>query len=184
MATFTDTTVEDPKGLAVLVPGIAYPVQMPQLYFAKQVALANGWSVREIAWEPGMEWTTEAVAGEFEKAIYGVDLPILIMGKSIGSLSSVVAAEKSLPAVWITPVLEREDAVRAIGANAAKQLVIGGTADVDHWDSDASKTWPENVEVLEFDGADHSTLVAGDPVRSGEIAAEYTKAMHEWLQAL
>ena len=178
-----DTTVENPKGLALLVPGIAYPCQMPQLYFAKEVALANGYNVREMAWEPGMEWTAERVVAEVAAALEGNELPVLIMAKSIGSLSSVYAAKHGLPGVWITPVLEKPEAVEAIGATKQPQLAIGGSVDP-HWNSEAAKAWPQNVKVQEFEGADHSTLVAGDVVRGAEIVAEYTREMDAFVKAL
>lgn len=176
MATYTDTTVENPKGLALLVPGKAYPTHMPQLYFAKQVALAAGYNVREMAWDPGMEWSISAVTHEVEKAIEGNDLPLVIFAKSIGSLSSIYAAKKSLRAVWITPTLDQPEVVAAIAENLAPQLAFGGTED-GYWNSDAARTWPENVHVLEIPGADHSLLVAGNPARGAAIVSEYTAAM-------
>lgn len=183
MASYTDTAVENPKGLALLVPGVAYPTPMPQLYFAKQVALNAGWNVREIAWDADMEFTPQRVTEEVETALTGNELPVLIIGKSIGSLAAMLAAERNYRAIWITPVVERADVVEAIGANTAMQLAIGGTAD-EHWNHDASTKWPVNVQVLEFPGANHPLLVASDPVRGAEIVGEYTRVMNDWVTKL
>ncbi|MDP9801547.1 hypothetical protein J2S49_001623 [Arcanobacterium wilhelmae] len=179
MATYQDTAVDNPKGLALLLPGKAYPTQMPQLYFAKQVALAAGYNVRELAWDPGMEWSVPAITAEVEKALEGNDLPLVIFAKSIGSLSSVYAAEHSVRSVWITPTLDTPEVIEAIGANTAAQFAFGGTED-GYWNSEAASTWPENVRVLEFPGADHSLLVAGNPARGAAIVGEYTTAMVEF----
>ncbi|MDD7384829.1 MAG: hypothetical protein SPI12_06150 [Actinomycetaceae bacterium] len=183
MATYQDTKVEDPRGLALLVPGVAYPVQMPQMYFAKQVVLSHRYNVREMTWDTSMQWTPQAVRAEVEKALEGNPLPVLIVGKSIGSLASLLAAEDGYPAIWMTPVAERDDVVDAIGRNPAAQLAIGGTEDP-HWNAEAAAQWPSHVRVVEFEGADHPLLVAGNVVRSAQIVAEYTKAMDEWLSAL
>ena len=183
MARYKDTAVENPKGLALLVPGISYPCEMPQLYFAKQVALAHGYNVREMAWDPGMEWEVDRVCAEVASVLEDNELPVLLMAKSIGTLSSVYAAENKLPAVWITPMGKNSEVVAAIAVNPQPQFTFAGTKD-QYWDLDAPKSWPEHVKVLQLPGADHSTLIAGDPVRSAEIVAEYTRAMDSFVASL
>ncbi len=88
--------------------------------------------------------------------------PVLI-AKSLGSFAAALAAERELPAIWLTPLLTRPPVVEAITRNPAPQLLVGGTADHRWWDAAAARATGKRVLTIE-DGA-HSLRVPG-PVRN------------------
>ena len=75
-----------------------------------------------------------------------------MIGKSIGSNAAVLAAERSLPAVWLTPLLTFPWIVAALERATAPVLLIGGTADK-MWDGVAARRL--SPDVFEVEQADH-----------------------------
>jgi hypothetical protein len=53
----------------------------------------------------------------------------VLIAKSIGTLAAPLAAERQLPAIWLTPLLTADFVVAAIRANPAPALVVGGADD-------------------------------------------------------
>jgi hypothetical protein len=61
----------------------------------------------------------------------------VIIAKSLGTYAAVLAAERELPAIWLTPLLHIDEITDAIARNPAPALLVGGTAD-DSWIPDAA----------------------------------------------
>ncbi|MEO6510567.1 MAG: hypothetical protein ABIO16_06225 [Nocardioides sp.] len=114
-------------------------------------------------------------------AAEGVSGRVLVVGKSLGTMGSALAAEREYEGIWLTPLLTRPWLVDAIRANPARQLLVGGTED-ELWDRDvAASLASSGCDVLQVDGADHAMLVDGDPVRSAEALVEVSRAMARFL---
>jgi hypothetical protein len=86
------------------------------------------------------------------------------------------------PAVWLTPLLDRDEIVAALESATAPTFLVGSSAD---------PTWadgriPENpsLEVLELEGLDHSLQVSGDPLASLDVLRRVTERVHAFLGAL
>jgi hypothetical protein len=176
-----------PVGTAVIVPGRAYPPAAPLSFFAGFVLLRHGWSVRQVWWDPppygSDEETLAWVRGEVEPALPASGR-VLLLGKSLGTWAAPVAAERGLPAVWLTPILEVAAITDAIAANPAPQLLVGGTAD-DFWDGAVARGLAgRGCAVLEIPEADHILMVPGDPVRGVEVHAEVMRTLDVWLAGL
>jgi hypothetical protein len=104
--------------------------------------------------------------------------PVLI-AKSLGSFAAALAADRELPAIWLTPLLTRPPVAEAITRNPAKQLLIGGTADRRWWDAVAARATGKRVLTIE-DGT-HSLRVPG-PVRNfTEVLGTVGTAIEEFL---
>jgi hypothetical protein len=69
--------------------------------------------------EAALEWVANEAPGT---------RPVLI-AKSSGTLAAPLAAERELPAIWLTPLSTVEFVLDAIGRNPAPALLIGGTGD-------------------------------------------------------
>jgi hypothetical protein len=82
----------------------------------------------------------------------------LLIGKSLGSLAAGVAADRSLPAVRLTPLLTMPSAVVAMERATAPFLLVGGTAD-SWWDGMTARRL--TPYVLEVEGVDQGMFVAG-----------------------
>ena len=171
-------------GTAVLVPGRGYPPMAPLLFFTGLVRLQHGWRVVHHWWDPPAyasdEQTAAWVRDEVERALPDSS-PVLVVGKSLGTWAAPVAAERRLPAIWLTPVLVDTGTAQGIAANPAPQLLIGGSAD-DVWDSEVSRELTtDTCTVVEIPGVDHSITVPGDAVRGVEAHVEVVRAVDNWL---
>jgi hypothetical protein len=107
--------------------------------------------------------------------------PVLI-AKSLGSYAARFAAERELPAIWLTPLLTRPPVVAAITGNPAPQLLVGGTADRLWWDAAAARATGQQVLTIK-DGT-HSLRVPG-PVRNfTTVLGTVGTAVEDFLDSL
>ena len=172
----------DADRCAVLLPGIRYFSQAPLLWFAREAAQANGWSVVEVderapAGEEPFEW----MRGQAERALDAASdaATVAVIGKSLGSIAATL---HDGPAAWLTPLLTRQDIVGALRASRAPTLLVGSTADPSWSDG----TVPDNpaLEVLELPGLDHSLQAGGSPSTSLKALRTVTERVSSWLAAL
>jgi hypothetical protein len=107
--------------------------------------------------------------------------PVLI-AKSLGTYAARLAAERELPAIWLTPLLTRPPVAEAITRNPAPQLLIGGTADHRWWDAAAARA--TGKQVLTIQDGTHSLRVPG-PVRNfTDVLGTVGTAIEEFLDAV
>jgi hypothetical protein len=162
----------DPSRCAVILPGIRYFSQAPLLWFAREAAQAEGWSVIEVDERaPSDREPFEWMRSQAERAIAGASgaETVVVVGKSLGSIAATLW---SGPAIWLTPLLDRPEIVNALSATSSPALLVGSTDDPS-WSGGAV---PGNsaLEVLELSGLDHSLQASGDPARSLEVLREVT----------
>ncbi|MFG1705131.1 alpha/beta hydrolase [Nonomuraea sp. M3C6] len=175
----------DPDRVAVLLPGGGYMPARPLLHYARAVLKQHGWSVQEIWWEPpttpGIEDRAEWVLDQARRALDAEKAQqLLLVGKSLGTFAAPLAAERGLPAIWLTPLLTMETVVEGLRRSEAPTLLVGGTADR-LWDSETARTLDH--PYVEIPGADHG-LETGDPVESVEMLKEVTTAMSRFVAGL
>ncbi|HSU03481.1 MAG TPA: hypothetical protein VLK03_13090 [Nocardioides sp.] len=172
------------RGLAIVAPGRAYSPSAPLLEIARRALLQHGFTVQQLWWdtttrgdEEPEAWVRRHVAAAL--AAEGAD-HVLVVGKSLGTHAASYAAERGLDAVWLTPVLTEPRVVEAIGANAGRQLLVGGRADA-LWDPAVAGELAESgCDVLEVPDADHS-MGTDDVVRTAEIHVEVARAVEAFL---
>ena len=178
----------EPVGTGVVLPGRGYPPAAPGLAYAGYVLRASGWRVRDVWWDPpangllSVEGEVAWVGDQLAAAAAEVAGPVLVVGKSLGTYGARLAAERSYPAIWLTPLLTDPVLVEGIRANPARQLLVGGTADR-LWDADvAASLAASGCDVLQLDGIDHGLIDPTDPVRSAEALVEITRAMANFVR--
>jgi hypothetical protein len=174
----------DPRRRAVVLPGVRYFSQAPLLWFAREAAQAAGWSVLELSErappdQDAFEWMRDRAARALDAAGDGT---VVVIGKSLGSAAAPLAAERGLPAVWLTPLLVRPEVAAAIRDADAPVLLVGSTADPT-W-ADGGQPVGGSAEVLEFEGLDHSLQVEGDPLASLDVLRQVTERIRAFLEAL
>jgi hypothetical protein len=91
----------------------------------------------------------------------------VIVAKSLGTYCAKLAAERHLPAIWLTPLLHIEAIAEAITRNPAPALLVGGTRDRSWLPDVAAAT---GKAVVTIDGGDHGLRPPG-PLRA------YTEAL-------
>jgi hypothetical protein len=171
----------DPGRCVVVLPGVRYFSQAPLLWFASEAAQARGWSVLELSERaPGDQEPFAWMRDRAERAIDAASADtVAVIGKSLGSAAAPLVAERALPAVWLTPLLIRPDVVSALASSSAPALLVGSTADPT-W-SDGEQPRGDSIEVVEFDGLDHSLQVEGDPLASLDVLRQVTERIGDFL---
>ena len=172
------------RGLALVLPGRAYPPSAPRLDFARIPLVQHGFTVQQVWWDStarGDEDVDAWVRRHVEVALAEEDADhVLLVGKSLGTRAAPYAAERGLDAIWFTPLLVEPSLVEAIAANAGRQLLVGGLAD-DLWDAAVARELAETgTDVLEVADADHA-MGTDDAVRTAEIHLDVARAVESFL---
>jgi pimeloyl-ACP methyl ester carboxylesterase len=171
---------------AVVIPGAMFGPAAGMLMYAAAGAGRRGAALHRHTWseqppdpfEPAVEgW----VADQIRPVLDAVGGRPLLIGKSLGTNAAALAAERSLPAVWLTPVLTVPWVTGALGRATAPFLVIGGTADR-MWDPVAARRL--SPYVLEVDGADHGLMVPGSLTDSIAVLGRTVAAIEEFIDAI
>jgi hypothetical protein len=169
---------------AVILPGARYPTSAPLLWFAREVAFARGYGVLEVLDAPSPH--EDPFAWAIDRATRALDhepsAHDVVIGKSLSSEVATLAAERGLPAIWLTPLLDRPSVVAALGRSTRPTLLVGGTGD---------PTWrpqalAENVmlDLLELPALDHGLQLAGEPLASLDALRKVVKRIDRFLGAL
>lgn len=165
----------------VILPGARYPTRAPLLWFAREVAVARGFGVLEVLDEPPAGGDPFAwVRDRARRALDHEPAPTtVVVGKSLASDVTDLVAERELPAVWLTPLLDRPGVVAGLTQATRPALLVGGTAD---------PTWrPEAVPasaLLQYhsiDGVDHSLQFPGRPADSLKVLRGVVKQVDRFL---
>ena len=167
----------DPARVVVVLPGARYLPFAPLLWFARDVALARGWSVLEV-WDEYVDrnedpwrWAQERAEAALERA---GSAEVLLVSKSLTSRAVTVAGERGLPGIWLTPLLHEPEIAQGFERLEAPALLVGGTAD-ESWDGEVARR--AGHEVLELDGADHGLQIEGDPLASVDALRRVAERM-------
>ena len=105
----------------------------------------------------------------------------LLIAKSLGTNAAALAAERSLPAVWLTPVLTTPWIPTALSRATAPFLLVGGTAD-SMWDSAAARSLTPHV--LEIEAANHGLFVPGPVQNSIAVLGRVAVTIDEFLDTI
>jgi hypothetical protein len=180
--------------LVLLIPGHAYSAERPLLHFAGAVFAHHGWSTREIRWPappPAREgdelpvWFARQrtfVHAHLGQVLESETNPrIALVGKSMGAWAAGLAADRGLPAIWLTPILRDTDLAADLRRSPAPFLLVGGTADPS-WDPSIARDLGRPFH--EAENADHGLETADDPVNSAEILRRVTIAMDAFVSTL
>jgi pimeloyl-ACP methyl ester carboxylesterase len=172
----------DADRCAVLLPGLFYPTRAPALWFAREAAMAQGWSALEVLGEAGdhedeLGWERRCAESALEAAR---GARVLVIGKSLASLLAGEISERDLPAVWLTPLLNQPSVIDGLARTRRPVLLVGGDSDPT-WQP-ASVAAGRPIEALELPGADHSLQVPGDLVASIGALGLLTEAIARFVE--
>lgn len=168
----------------VLLPGLRYPTRAPLLWFAREVAIDRGFGVLEVleqppAGEDPFAWVRDRARRALDHQPSSLDV---VIGKSLSSDVAGIAADRELPAIWLTPLLDRPAIAAALGQATRPALLAGSTAD---------PTWTPSTlavnamhDVLELDRLDHDLQMPGDPQVSLKALRTVAKRIDRFLGGL
>ncbi|GAA4910790.1 hypothetical protein LX16_2660 [Stackebrandtia albiflava] len=169
----------------VVIPGRNFGPYSPLMFLPQLAARRRGAEVVPVSWHRDFDElgtggirAEEWVADQVNPALAGLDRPLLV-GKSLGSYASLIAANLDLPAVWITPLLHRPEIVAGLKRATAPFMLVGGTADPS-WDGDVARGL--TPRVCEIPGADHGLMRADRPLADyAAILSEVGTAVERFL---
>ncbi|WP_284747884.1 hypothetical protein [Amycolatopsis sp. RTGN1] len=171
---------------AVVIPGGGFGPAAGLLMYAGVVAERRGVTVHRHWWsqppshlfEPQIEsWVCDQIRPLLDR----LGGSTLLIGKSLGTNAAALAAERSLPAVWLTPILTVPWVVAALERATAPLLLVGGTGDA-LWDgAEARRLSPY---LLEVEDADHGMQVPGPISESVAVLGRVLIAIDEFLDAI
>jgi hypothetical protein len=152
----------------VVLPGMQYSTQAPLLWFAREVAAARGWSALEVLdslpeGEEPFAWARDRARRALDHAAREAS-DVVVIGKSLASGAAGLVADRGLPAVWLTPLLDERRVADDLSRAPRPALLIGGTADP-AWTPDELAD-SGLLQVVQLDGLDHSLQRPGDPAAS------------------
>ncbi|QGN47520.1 alpha/beta hydrolase [Micromonospora sp. WMMD558] len=171
---------------AVVIPGGRFGPGAPLLMYAGDVAEQRGATVHRYSWSQALPKLDQPeiegwVSGEIAPLIDTVGGHPLLIAKSLGTNAAAIAADRCLPAVWLTPLLTLPWVADALDRATAPFLLVGGTADK-LWDGDIARRL--SPHVLEVDGADHGMYVPGPLTESIAVLSRVVVAVDEFLDAI
>jgi pimeloyl-ACP methyl ester carboxylesterase len=167
---------------AVLIPGRGYDTRAPLFAYLEEVLLRAGFDVHPVSWQAQPPESSPAqtigwVTGQVTPAL--AQRTDLLVGKSLGTLAAPLAADRGLPAVWLTPLLTRAEVVAALERAEAPFLLAGGTADP-LWDGAVARRLTPHL--LEIPDADHSMMLPGPLAASAAVLGRVCTAVEEFVQ--
>jgi hypothetical protein len=169
----------------IVLPGGMYGPHSPLLMYAADAAERRGATIQPISWDDPagpLALTPDTrgpwVLDQLARAVPDVQEDTLLIAKSLGTHAAAVAADRNLPAVWLTPVLTSAFVVDGLRRSTAPFLLVGGTAD-ELWDSTLAREL--TPYVLEVDGADHGMYVPGRLAASAAVLGQTATAVEDFL---
>lgn len=172
---------------AVLLPGGGYDATAGMLMYAGAVPERRGATLHRHRWTFERTWpltpaVEDQVCADAEALLDRVGGRPLLIGKSLGSMAARLAADRELPAIWLTPLLTVAPWVSAALSRAtAPMLLVGGTGD-ESWDGDAARRM--SPHVLEIEGADHGLEVPGPVAATVAALGRVVSTMDEFLDEI
>lgn len=179
----------DTGRVALIIPGAGYSPARPLLHFARAVLLQHGWTVQELWWQIpedfrqlSAEERATWVEGQVGAAVDAEDGACrLLVGKSLGSLAAGFAADRQIPAAWLTPLLTSDQVVRSLERATAPALLVGGTGD-ELWDVRIARELPH--QILEIPSADHALEIPDDAVASAGLLQQVVSRLDRFIGSL
>ncbi|MBF4635330.1 hypothetical protein ITJ38_13025 [Agreia pratensis] len=160
----------DSRGVALVLPGVAYTAQAPLLYWPIRALEAAGWDVWGIDWHSDIDDSVRHdMRGFVESAVARAEellpqSPKLVLAKSLGTLALPAFVDREIRAAWLTPILTDPTVARALAdVSRGAHLGVGGSAD---------PVWrPEliggtNARLVTVEGAGHGLEVPSPAWRS------------------
>ena len=151
--------------------------------YAGAVAERRGATVHRYSWsqqppDPFQPDVESWLRGEVTPLLDAIGGSPLLIAKSLRANAAAIAAERGLPAVWLTPILTVPWLATALSRATAPVLLVGGTAD-EWWDGTLAR--PLSPYVLEIENADHGLYVPGPLTESIGVLGRVVAAMDEFL---
>ena len=178
---------ENAKGLAIMLPGAGYTTQSPLFHFAAGIFVNKSFDVLQVNYQYNSDiykdWSMEELVEAINYDVRAVLEHVLresqyesfyVIGKSLGTIAMSEALNllpsKAAKAVWLTPLIQRDDVYNAMLMSENQGLCYIGDQDPCY---DQEKFQQiccnENIQSTLIQGVEHSLQYADDPVQSIDV---------------
>lgn len=176
-----------------LVPGRGYSAERPLLHFAGLAFEKHGWTARQVRWPSLLPprgtdlalWRQElrSYVHDYLGEVLAAepDPRVAVVGKSMGAFAAAQAADRGLPAVWLTPILRESELPGDLRRASAPYMLLGSAADPT-WDPAVARGLGR--QFYETEHADHGLEIDDDPLASIEILRQVTAAIDSFAGTL
>ena len=181
------STNKDSNSLAIMFPGIGYTVQGPVFHFATGLYLNKGTDVLQLEYPYEDSFYEQFTDGQLcEAVIYDSGALIdqflkerkydnfYLVGKSFGTIAMSNELRNTrfndAKAVWLTPLMKRDDVWAAMYESTGKGLCIIGDQD-HHYDENRLKQLDEQLNFITklYPNVHHGLEYEGDILKSVDI---------------
>ncbi|MEX3625403.1 alpha/beta hydrolase [Viridibacillus arvi] len=188
---------EDSNNLAILLPGAGYTVQAPLLYYSTGVFLNKSFDVLQVNYSYNDKSYDNFSMDEIGEAIkHDVHVVIdkvlddksyeyfYLIGKSLGTIAMASElkrdAFKDAKAVWLTPLLQRDDVFETMLKSINRGLCFIGDNDR-HYNEERFEQLVNNTNIVSrlFPNVNHSLQNERDPVNSIDVLKTVVKEINE-----
>jgi hypothetical protein len=188
---------DQPPSLAILFPGLRYTCDKPLLHYTTFALSTLGMDVLQL-W-PEYTRTEFASLSQAEQVLSNVEdgrsalqagqgqrsyNQLVLVGKSIGTLTMALLIGQGdtsfaqAATIWLTPLLNLPMVAQAAQSLQGRALIAGGSGDAtfDPQVLQAVRARP-GLKILEFEAANHSLEIPGDPQRSVQYLGELVQGI-------
>lgn len=189
--------------LALILPGYAYPCEMPALYYPAALLLSLGADVLHVRYaynenpdfralpEPEQDaWLFADVAAATAAALAQRPYQrVTLVGKSLGTLAMghLLATDSRLAGaycVWLTPLLSDATLVAQMRQHCRRAFFVIGTADSEYDAATlAELRQATGGDALVVEGAHHGLEISDDLERSILVMRDLVAALRIFLHA-
>ncbi|MEK5185096.1 alpha/beta family hydrolase [Solibacillus sp. FSL W7-1324] len=189
------STDENASKLAILLPGAGYTVQAPLFHYSTGVFLHKSVDVLQVNYTYNDKFYDHFTMDELVEAIHHdvgavIDKVLeensyddyYVVGKSLGTIAMASLINREIfhnaKAVWLTPLLNRDDVFEAMLQSRNESLCFIGDDDT-HYNAERYRQFAQNPKLVTklLEGADHSLQYKSDPVQSVDLLKIVIKAI-------
>lgn len=176
---------EHSNNLAIILPGAGYTAQAPLLHYSTSVFLNKSFDVLQVNYQynskefPDFSEVSEAIKLDVKNVLdYVLSNKtyenFYLIGKSLGTIamSSELSREtfKNAKAIWLTPLIQREDVLSAMVKTKIKSLCIIGDKDPRYIEERYSKVIENpNITSTLIPNVNHGLEYEDNAVKSVEV---------------
>jgi alpha/beta superfamily hydrolase len=189
---------ENPKGLAIILPGIGYTVRSPILHFATGAYLNRGYDVLHINYEYHTDQYDHFTYEELKSAVAADVMTVLhetlrdadfksyyLVGKSFGCFAMPEALNfyplRNAKTVWLTPQLKAKNVFEEMLNIQNKGLCMIGDRD-SFYNKESLEQLQTNKNIDYFipPGANHALEIDDQTLESIDLVKRVVKMINEF----
>lgn len=185
---------DETNSLAIVLPGAGYTTQAPLLHFTTGVFYSKGFDVLHINYRFSREEMSALNERDFARDVQ----PVIdnatknkkysnyyVVAKSIGTIALSYLLDhpilKDAKAVWLTPLLQRDDVFNAMVNSENQGLCMIGDKDSCFIEERFEKLKNnQNLRLKVVEGGNHGLELDKEPIKSIEILKSVISAINEF----